>query len=89
MFAGKMLAVPACQATCHHEGSAGRTSVARRNGTWTNYGDDDGDDDDSAEEKDDHDGICDEDKAGREEHRSPAVTVSGQTITGCLSLPLS
>ena len=86
MFAGKMLAAPACRATCHHEGSAGRTLVARRNGTWTNY-DDDGDD--SAEEKDDSDDICDEDKAGRGEHRSPAVTVSGQTITGCLSLPLS
>ena len=82
MFAGKMLAAPACQATCHHEGSAGRTLVARRNGTWTNYGD-------SVEEKDDSDGICDEDKAGREEHRLPAVTVSGQTKTGCPSLPLS
>ena len=58
--------------------------VVRRNGTWTNYDDDD--DDDSAEEKDDRDGICDEDKARREEHRSPAVTVSGQTMTGCLSL---
>ena len=58
--------------------------VARRNGTWTNY--DDGDDDDSVEEKDDSDDICDEDKAGREEHRLPAVTVSGQTMTGCLSL---
>ena len=46
--------------------------VARRNGTWTNY-DDDGDDgdDDDVEEKDDSDDICDEDKAGREEHRFP------------------
>ena len=62
--------------------------VARRNGTWTNYDDDD--DDDSAEEKDDSDGICDEDKAGREEQvLCNAVTVSGQTITGCPSLPLS
>ena len=63
-----MLAAPACRATCHHEGWAGRTLVARRNGTWTNYDDDD---DDSAEEKDDSGDICDEDKAGREEHRFP------------------
>ena len=72
MFAGKMLAAPACRATCHREGWAGRTLVARRNGTWTNY-DDDGDDgdDDDVEEKDDSGDICDEDKAGREEHRFP------------------
>ena len=65
--------------------------VARRNGTWTNYddGDDDDDEDDSAEEKDDTGDICDENKAGREEHRLPTVTVSRQTITGCPSLSLS
>ena len=57
-----MLAAPACRATCHHEGWAGRTLVARRNGTWTNY-DDDGDDgdDNDVEEKDDSGDICDED----------------------------
>ena len=55
MFAGKMLAVPACQATCHHEGSAGRTLVVRRNGTWTNYDDDYDDDDDGGGDDDDGD----------------------------------